>query len=78
MTLISSNGNKISSLTDFYSAFSDFGMVDYPCTGRDRVNNETIMAVYPSSNGGFSTSAGSAIGFAEFNKVTITDTVTTV
>lgn len=76
--LISSNGTKIDSLTTFFSAFSEYANVDYPCTGRDRVNNETIITVYPNSNGGFSTSAGSSIGFPVLQQVEITDTVTTV
>lgn len=78
ITLISSNGTKIDSLTTFFSAFSEYANVDYPCTGRDRVNSETIITVYPNSNGGFSTSAGSSIGMANLQQVTITDTVTTV
>lgn len=78
ITLISSNGTKINSLTTFFAAFSEYANVDYPCTGRDRVNNETIITVYPNSNGGFSTSAGSTIGFPNIQQADITDTVTTV
>lgn len=79
ITLISSNGNKIDSLTTFFAAFSEYtNVVDYPCTGRDRVNNETIITVYPNSNGGFSTSAGSTIGMANIQQAEITDTITTV
>lgn len=78
ITLISSNGTKIDSLTTFFSAFSEYVNVDYPCTGRDKINNETIITVYPNANGGFSTSAGSSIGMANLQQVTITDTVTTV
>lgn len=78
ITLISSNGNKIDSLTTFFSAFSEYSNVDYPCIGRDRVNSETIITVYPNSNGGFSTSAGSTLGIQNLQQVEITDTVTTV
>ena len=78
ITLISSNNNKIDSLTAFFAAFSEFSNVDYPCTGRDRINNETIITVYPYSNGGFSTSAGSTIGMANLQQADITDTITTV
>lgn len=78
ITLVSSNGNKIDSLTTFFSAFSEYANVDYPCVGRDKVNSETIITVYPNSNGGFSTSAGSTIGFPNIQQAEITDTVTTV
>lgn len=78
MTLISSKDVKIDSLTKFFSALSDYADVGYPCTGREKLNNETIIAVYPSASGYFDTSSGSSIGFAAFNEVTIIDTVTTV
>lgn len=78
ITLITTNGTKIDSLTTFFFVFSEYANVDYSCTGRDRVNNETIITVYPNANGGFSTSAGSTIGFPNIQQVTITDTLTTV
>lgn len=78
MTLISSKDVKIDSLTKFFSALSDYAEVGYPCTGREKLNNETIISVYPSASGYFDTSSGSSIGFAAFNEVTIIDTVTTV
>lgn len=78
ITLISSKSVKIESLTKLFTALSDYADVGYPCTGREKLNNETIIAIYPSANGSFETSAGSSIGFATFNEVTITDTVTTV
>ncbi len=78
MTLISSKSVKIDSLTKLFSALSDYAEVGYPCIGREKLNNETIIAVYPSANGYFETSTGSSIGFAILNEVTITDTITTV
>lgn len=78
MTFISNNGTQINSLTTFNSALSAYTNVGYPCTGREKLNNETIMAVYPGANGSFETSAGNNINFVALNDVTITDTVTTV
>lgn len=78
MTLISSNGTKIDSLTIFNSALSDYDIVGYPCTGREKLSNETIIAVYPGANGFFETSFGRNINLSTLDQVTITDTVTTV
>ena len=78
MTLISSKDAKIDSLTKFFSALSNYADVGYPCTGREKLNNETIIVVYPGASGYFETSTGNNISFSILEQVTITDTVTTV
>lgn len=78
MTLISSNGTTIDSLTNFNSALSAYADVGYPCTGREKLSNETIIAVYPGANGFFETSLGNNINLSMLEQITITDTVTTV
>lgn len=78
MTLISSNGNKIDSLTNFNSALSDYDIVGYPCTGREKLSNEPIIAVYPGTNSFFETSFGRNINLSTLEQITITDTITTV
>lgn len=78
MTLITTNGNKIDSLTTFNSALSDYDIVGYPCTGREKLSNETIIAVYPGANGFFETSAGRNINLSILDQLTITDTITNV
>ena len=78
MTLISSNGNKIDSLTIFNSALSAYTDVGYPCTGREKLSNEPIIAVYPGANGFFETSFGRNINLSTLEQITITDTITTV
>ena len=78
MTLISSNGTKIDSLTTFNSALSAYADVGYPCTGREKLSNETIIAVYPGANGFFETSFARNINLSTLDQITITDTITTV
>lgn len=78
MTLISSNGTKIDSLTNFNSALSAYADVGYPCTGREKLSNEPIIAVYPGANGFFETSFGRNINLSTLEQITITDTITTV
>ena len=78
MTLISSNGTEINSLTNFNSALSAYANVGYPCTGREKLNNETIIAVYPGANGFFETSLATNINLSMLDQITITDTITTV
>lgn len=78
MTLISSNSTKIDSLTNFNSALSAYEIYGYPCTGREKLNNEPIIAVYPGTNGFFETSFGGNINLSMLEQITITDTVTTV
>lgn len=78
MTLISSNGTIIDSLTEFNSALSAYADVGYPCTGREKLSNETIIAVYPGANGFFETSFASNINLSTLDQITITDTMRTV
>lgn len=78
ITLISSNGNTIDSLTTLNSALSAYEIIGYSCTGREKLSNEPIIAVYPGTNGFFETSFGRNINLSMLEEITITDTVTTV
>lgn len=78
MTLISSNGTRINSLRTLNSALSAYADVGYPCTGKEKLNNETIIVVYPGAYGFFETSMETHINLSMLEQITITDTVTTV
>jgi len=83
---ISSKPQKIDSMTDLFTAMSDYAEEEYPATGygNGSYSDIVIIGVTPSSTGGIVVNDGSGLPFteefgaAQGGQIEVTDTVTTV
>lgn len=85
LVFISSKSTKIDSMTDLFTAMSNYAQEEYPCTGRGMggYSNTLILTIDPSATGGFYTNDDTIISFSDFSpsqsgQITVADIVTTV